>query len=60
LAGDVGHLAADGQALIKKLFWESTLADHGAEGANGNVFSWMWDDDGMGIIIAIFGMTSPL
>jgi hypothetical protein len=32
------------QVLIKKLFWESTLADHGANGSDWDGFSRMLDD----------------
>ena len=46
--------------LIEKLFRKSALADHGAEGSDWNVFSRMRDDDGVGIVIPVFGVASPL
>jgi hypothetical protein len=40
---------------VEEFCEEAALADHGAEGADSDVFAWVWDDDGVAFG-AVFGM----
>jgi hypothetical protein len=43
---------------VEEFVGEAALADHGAEGADRDVFAWVWDDDGVAFGVPVFGMAA--
>ncbi len=43
---------------VEEFVGEAALADHGAEGADRDVFAWVWDDDGVAFGVSVFGMAA--
>jgi len=46
--------------LLEEFLWEAALANHGADGADGDVFAGMGDDDGVACLVSILGVAAAL